>query len=208
MSSMIVGIRFNFWTFENRYFYDWTFEECCISKPQSHLDGTKVRRLPSNLQSCNMIKRHKVAGWQKSIASGVAATWTANDLNHSHQIPILLTLPPHSKSDHTSNNLLATLFWPTRTPVRAPEHNTMTKWLLPLPPNTHITCTAAAIADPLNILLLWNCKTGEEELRSLLHRKLSLSLLFWICALRKGTTKTFTQSLQPYHPTKMFFRDL
>ena len=32
------------------------------------------------------------------------------------------------------------------------------------PPNTHITCTAAAIADPLNILLLWNCKTGEEEL--------------------------------------------
>ena len=116
----------------------------------------------------------RFAGWQKRIASGVATTWTANDLNHSHQIPILLTLPQHSKSDHTSNNLLATLFWPTRTPVRAPEHNTMTKWLLPLPPNTHITCTAAAIADPLNILFLWNCKTGEEELSSLLHRELSI----------------------------------
>ena len=114
--------------------------------------------------------------------------------------PYYFTLPPHSKSDRTNNNLLATLFWP----IRAPEHNTMTKWLLPLPPNTHITCTAAAISDPLDILLLWNCKTGEEEHWSLLHRKLFISLLIWICALRKGTTQTFTQSLQPYHPTKMF----
>ena len=131
----------------------------------------------------------RFAGWQKSIASGVATTWTANDLDHSHQIPILLTLPPHSKSDRTNNNLLATLFWP----IRAPVHNTMTKWLLPLPPNTHITCTAAAIADPLNILLLWNCKIGEE-LWILWHRKLSISLLFWICALIKGTTCNKTMS--------------
>ena len=48
----------------------------------------------------------RFAGWQKRIASDVAATWTANDLSHSHQIPILLTLPPHSKSDHTNNTLL------------------------------------------------------------------------------------------------------
>ena len=30
------------------------------------------------------------------------------------------------------------------------------------------------------------------------------ALLFWICALRKGTTQTFTQLLQSYYPTKMF----
>ena len=99
-------------------------------------------------------------------------TWTTPTKSpyylHCHRIARVITL--------------TTLFWPTRTPVRAPEHNTMTKWLLPLPPNTHITCTAAAIADPINILLLWNCK---RTLKFVAQKTIPITAILDLCPKKR-----------------------